>query len=40
MLATPEGITTDGVDTDDLALTVTIEERDGTVAEYRVPIRG
>ena len=40
VLATPEGITTDGVDTDDLALTVTIEEGDGTVAEYRVPIRG
>ena len=40
VLATPEGITTDGVDADDVALTVTIEERDGTVAEYRVPVRG
>jgi len=34
VLATPEG-----VDTDDLALTVTIEEHGGTVAEFRVPIR-
>jgi len=34
------GITTDGIDTDDLALAVTIEERDGTVAEFRVPVRG
>ncbi|WP_179872046.1 hypothetical protein [Microcella indica] len=40
VLATPEGITTDGIDTDDLALAVTIEERDGTVAEFRVPVRG
>jgi len=39
VLATPEGITTDGVDTDDLALAITIEERDGTVAKFRVPIR-
>jgi len=31
--------TPDGADTDDVALTVTLEERDGSVAEFRVPIR-